>query len=82
MDQLLEFSDEYSTLVAVVRNLVTNFVSPQFHVLFDENFYTIQNNTRLEYTAVEAISMTSSPIAVVFMVKRSFRLLQLQYIQA
>ena len=36
MGQLLEFSDEYSTLVAVVRNLVTNFVSPQFHVLFDE----------------------------------------------
>ena len=55
MGQLLGFSDEHSTLVAMVRNLTTNFVSPQFHVVFDEKFSIIQNNTSLEETAVEAI---------------------------
>ena len=55
MGQLLGFSDEHSTLVAMVINLATNFVSPQFHVVFDEKFSTVQNDTRLEDTAVEAI---------------------------
>ena len=55
MRQFLEFSDEHSTLVAMVRNLANNFVSPQFHVMFDENFSIIQNDSRLEDTAVEAI---------------------------
>ena len=52
MGQLLGFSDEHSTLVAMVRNLTTNFVSPQFHVVFDEKFSTIQNDNMLEDTAV------------------------------
>ena len=47
MAQLLGFSDEHSTLVAMVRNLETNIVSPQFHIVFDEKFSTIQNDTRL-----------------------------------
>ena len=55
MGQLLGFSDEHSTLVAMVRNLATNFVIPQFNVVFDGNFSTIQNDTSLEDTAVEAI---------------------------
>ena len=40
---------------AIVWNLGTTFVSPQFHVIFDENFSTIQNNTKLEDTAAEPI---------------------------
>ena len=55
MGQFLGFSDEHSTLVAMVRNLATNFASPQFHVVFDDKFSTIQNDTRLDYTAVEVI---------------------------
>ena len=55
MVQLLGFSDENSTLVAMVKSLATNFVIPQFHVVFDEKFFIIQNNTSLEDTAVEAI---------------------------
>ena len=55
MEQFLGFSDQYSSLVAMVRNLATNYVSPQFHVVFDEKFSTIQNDTRLEDTTVESI---------------------------
>ena len=55
MGQFLGFSDQHSSLVAMVRNLGTNFVSPQFHVVFDEKFSTIQNDTRLEDSAVEPI---------------------------
>ena len=55
MGQLLGFSDEHNTLVTRVRNLATNFLSPQFHVVFDDKFSTIQNDTRLDYTAVEVI---------------------------
>ena len=55
MGQLLGFSDEHSTLISIVRNLATDFVRPKFHVVFDEKFSTIQNDNRLEGTAVEAI---------------------------
>ena len=41
MVQFLVFSEEHITLVAMVRNLSTNFVIPQFHVVFDEMFSTI-----------------------------------------
>ena len=55
MGQFLGFIDELSTLVAMVRILATNFVRPQFHIVFDKKFSTIQNETRLEDTEVEAI---------------------------
>ena len=55
MGKLLGFSDEHSTLVAMVRNLATNFASPQFHVAFDEKFSTIQNENKLEDNSVEEI---------------------------
>jgi hypothetical protein len=38
--QFLGFSDEHSLLVATVR-LTTGFVSPQFHVVFDDHFHTV-----------------------------------------
>ena len=34
------FSDEHSTLVANVQNLTTGYISPQYHVLFDDLFET------------------------------------------
>jgi len=55
MGQFLSFSEEHSTLVARVRNLGTNFVSPQFYVVFDEKFTTIHNNARLNDTTMESI---------------------------
>ena len=39
----------------MVRNLATNYVGSQFHVAFDEKFFTIQNDTRLEDTTVGSI---------------------------
>ena len=46
--QFLGFSDEQSTLVATVRNLKTGYISPQYHIFFDDLFETTfhrgQNN--------------------------------------
>ncbi len=39
--QFLGFSDEHSLLVATVCHLTTGFVSPQFHVVFDDHFHTV-----------------------------------------
>ena len=41
LGQFLGFSDEHSSLVANVRNLSTSFVSPQYHVVFDDLFQTV-----------------------------------------
>eukprot|EP00804_Cyclotella_cryptica_P022545 CCRYP_009449-RA/>CCRYP_009449-RA protein AED:0.37 eAED:-0.02 QI:0/0/0/1/0/0/2/0/345 len=41
LGQFLGFSDEHSSLVAYVRHLSTCFVSPQFHVVFDDLFQTV-----------------------------------------
>ena len=38
--QFLGFSDEHSTLVATVRNLKTGYISPQYHIVFDDLFET------------------------------------------
>jgi len=43
--QFVGFSLAHSTLVANVRHLQTNYVSPQFHLIHDDNFETILNNT-------------------------------------
>ena len=55
MGQFLGFSDQHSSLVAMVWNLGTAFVSPKPHVVFDGKISTIWNETRLEDTAVEPI---------------------------
>jgi len=55
MGQFLGFSVENSTLVAKVRHLSTNHVSPQFHVVFDELFTTIYNDVKLTHTKIEGI---------------------------
>ena len=41
MGQFLGFSRSHSSLVAMIRNLHTGFVSPQYHVVFDDKFDTI-----------------------------------------
>ena len=41
MGQFLGFSRYYSSTVALVRNLHTGFISPQYHVVFDDKFETV-----------------------------------------
>ena len=41
MGQFLGFSRAHSSTVALVRNLHTGYVSPQYHVVFDDNFQTV-----------------------------------------
>ena len=60
LGQFLGFSDEHSTLVARVRNLSTNYVSPQFHVVFDDLFTSIYNNARRDHSKLEKIFSDSS----------------------
>ena len=44
MGQFLGFSRQHSSMVAMVRNLHTGFVSPQYHVVFDDCFQTVFHN--------------------------------------
>lgn len=39
--QFMGFSEQHSSLVVLVRNLETGFVSPQFHVIFYDKFETV-----------------------------------------
>ena len=55
LGQFLGFSDEHSSLVGRVRHLNTNFVSPQYHVVYDDKFETIHNGTTISDTGAESI---------------------------
>jgi len=48
MGQFLGFSKQHSTLVALVRNLHTNYVSPQYHLVFDDIFDIIFHESKTE----------------------------------
>jgi hypothetical protein len=54
MGQFVGFSDEHSSLVANVRHLTTNFISPQFHLVFDDLFKTV-NRICVDDLVVESI---------------------------
>ena len=41
MGQFLGFSDDHSSLVGNVMNLRSGYVSPQFHVVFDDPFQPV-----------------------------------------
>jgi hypothetical protein len=43
------FSPEHSSLVANVRHLQTNHISPQFHLIHNGNFKTILNDSPLDH---------------------------------
>ena len=43
MGQFLGFSWDPSSTVALVQNLHTGHVSPQYHVMIDDNFQTVFN---------------------------------------
>ena len=46
--QFLVFSDEHSSLVANVRHLTSGYVSPQFHVVFDDCFHTVDGDDKVD----------------------------------
>ena len=46
MGQFLGFSWEHSSTAALVCNLHTGYVSPQYHVVFDEKFETVFNDSK------------------------------------
>ena len=48
MGQFLGFSRQHSSLVAMVRNLHTGHVSPQYHCVFDDRFDTIFTTTKTD----------------------------------
>jgi hypothetical protein len=54
MGQFVDFSDEHSSLAANVRHLSTNFISPQFHVVFDDLLETV-NRIGVDEPVVESI---------------------------
>ncbi len=54
MGQFIGFSDEHYTLVANVHHLSTNFISPQFQVVFNDLFETV-NRIGLDEPIIESI---------------------------
>ena len=42
--QFLGFSTQHSTTIGLIRNLTTNHISPQFHVVHDELFHTVHSS--------------------------------------
>ena len=54
MGQFVGFSDKHSSLVANVHHLSTNFISPQFHVVFDDLFKTV-NRIGVDEPVIESI---------------------------
>lgn len=41
--QFLGFSPYHSTTIGLIRNLRTNNISPQYHVVYDDSFVTVTN---------------------------------------
>ena len=54
LGQFVGFSDEHSSLVANVWHLTTGYISPQFHVVFDNLFETV-NCIGVDDRVVESI---------------------------
>jgi hypothetical protein len=62
LGQFLGYSDEHSSLVANIRHLKTGYVSPQYHVVYDDLFQTVFSagpNTELVDAMCEELFTTS-----------------------
>jgi hypothetical protein len=53
--QFLDYSPEHSSSVALVRHLQTNHVSPQFHIIHDDNFETIINDEPMNHELTDVL---------------------------
>jgi hypothetical protein len=54
LGKFVGFSDEHSSLVANIYHLTTGYISPQFHVIFDHLFETV-NCTGVDDCVIESI---------------------------
>jgi len=54
LGQFVGFSNEHSSMVVNVQHLTTGYISPQFHVVFDDLFETV-NRTGADDQVVESI---------------------------
>ena len=48
--QFLGYSKEHATTIGMIRNIRTGHISPQFHVVFDEDFTTVTSESTLDLT--------------------------------
>ena len=46
--QFLGFSKEHASTVGLIRNVRTGYISPQFHVVYDEDFTTVASDNTLD----------------------------------
>ena len=46
--QFLGFSREHASTVGLIRNIRTGYISPQFHVVYDEEFTTVASDNSLD----------------------------------
>ena len=44
MGNFMDFSCSHSSTVALIQNLHTGYISPQYHVVFDGKFKTVFND--------------------------------------
>ncbi len=54
LGQFVGFSDEHSSMVVNVQHLTAGYISPQFHVVFDDLFETV-NRTGADDRVVKSI---------------------------
>ncbi len=65
LGQFLGYSEDHSSLVANIRHLQTGYVSPQYHVLYDDLFQTVFSagqSTSLVDTICEELFTTSCEV--------------------
>ena len=46
--QFLGFSKEHASTVGLIQNIRTGFISPQYHVVFDEEFTTVTSESTMD----------------------------------
>ena len=54
------FSPKHSTLIDLILNLRTHSITPQFHVVFDGTFYSVQSNNDTLDSILDSLCKTPS----------------------
>ena len=48
--QFLGYSKDHATMIGLIRNIRTGYISPQFHVVYDEDFTTVTSDNSIDLT--------------------------------
>jgi len=48
--QFLGYSKDHATTIGLIRNIRTGYISPQFHVVYDEDFTTVTSDNSIDLT--------------------------------